>query len=105
MLYLSRHSSCCGKMTLARACTCPFPIYPSVMMLRRTHWMEFLIYGDMSDSYFLLIHHLTGVKNSLYHAHFTAVYCVSDLSQAATFESPDHAKYDFLSLSDSFLYV
>ena len=67
--------------------------------------MEFLIYGDMSDSYFLLIHHLTGVKNSFYHAYFTVAYYVSDLSQAATFESLDHAKYDFLSLSDSFLYV
>ena len=67
--------------------------------------MEFLTYGNMSNPYFPLIHHLMGVKNSFYHAPFTVVSCASNLSQAATSESPDHAKYDFLSLSDSFLYV
>jgi len=74
-------------------------------MLRMTHWMEFLTYCDMSNPYFPLIHHLMGVKNSFYHTPFAAISYASDLSQATTFESPDHAKYDFLSLSDSFLYV
>ena len=67
--------------------------------------MEFLTYGNMSDPYFLLIHHLMGVKNSFYHAPFAVVSYASDLSQAATSKSLDYAKYDFLSLSDSFLYV
>ena len=67
--------------------------------------MGFLTYGDMSDPYFPLIHHLMGVKNSFYHTPFTVVSCTSDLSQVATSKTPNHVKYDFLSLSDSFLYV
>ena len=105
VIYLSRHSPCHGETSLACACTYHFPVYLGVTMLRRTHWMEFLTYGDTSNPYFPLIHHLMRVKKSFYHTSFTAISYTSDLSQVATSKPPNRAKHDFLSLRDSSLFV
>ena len=92
-LYSSRHSPCHGEMTFVHTCTCLFPVYAGMRMLKGlTRWGSWpMVVRAIMDSF--LIHHLMEMMDSFCLAPFATTSCTIGLSQAVIFASPDCAKH------------